>query len=76
MLSLYVLQYVCNMQFAAYAQKVRGRYIYIICIGWGAVVFGKGRRTGSRIGDCGNRNSIRQLWIVQVISVILKNGIL
>ena len=28
MLSIYVLQYVCNMQFAAYAQKVRGRYIY------------------------------------------------
>ena len=50
--------------------------IYIICIGWGAVVFRKGRRAGSRIGDCGNRNSIRQLWIVQVISVILKNRIL
>ena len=28
MLSIYVLQYVCNMQFAAYAKKVRGRYIY------------------------------------------------
>ena len=28
MLSIYVLQYVCNMQFAAYAKNVRGRYIY------------------------------------------------